>query len=193
MQEDQLLGKQRCHPTCTEDKKLGRIRARASYLLFGQLYSFLKSNPSASGILRKMYDILDARRSFGSKRNAAYAAESLELLLKDNGEEVSEREQPARDKSQATAKAPNSASARCLGNFILGEFFGDVKCRHGHETRLFNIGRGHFVACDTCRTYIFVGSNLMSTWRQENEAVWKRNSESVEGYELVEWACSHIH
>ena len=75
------------------------------------------------------------------------------------------------------------------GNFELGECFCDVKCRHGHEIRLFNIGRGHYVACDACRTFMFVGSNLLSSWRQENEDVWRRNSRSIEGYEEVEIPC----
>jgi hypothetical protein len=68
------------------DKKLRRIRNRASYLFFEQLYDFLKDNPSVVDILRKFNDILDAKRSFGSERNAEYAAESLEWVLRDNGE-----------------------------------------------------------------------------------------------------------
>jgi len=167
-------------------EKLRRIRARASYRLFRELYDFLKGSPTTPAILRKVHDILDARRSFGSERNAVYAAESLELVLKDNGEEVSEQECFANNESQDAAKAPGNAPEKCVGNFVLGECFADIKCRHGHETRLFNIGRGHFVACDECRTYIHVGSNLMSSWRQEDEVVWRRNNDSVEGYELVE-------
>jgi len=187
MPEDRVDKKQRSHPKCTEEcKKLRRIRARASYRLFRELYDFLNGRPSPAAILRKVHDILDFRRSFGSERNAAYAAESLEWVLKDNGEEVSGQERPANNGSQAIAKAPGSASERCVGNFVLGECFADVRCRHGHETRLFNIGRGHFVACDQCRTYLHVGSNLMSSWRQESEAIWRRNNDSVEGYELVE-------
>ncbi len=73
---------------------------------------------------------------------------------------------------------------RRIGNFIPGEFFGDARCRYGHEVRLFNIGRDHFVACDTCRTYMHVGSNLMSNWRREDEDTWRRNRESVRGYRL---------
>jgi ferredoxin len=73
-----------------------------------------------------------------------------------------------------------------VGNFDLGECFAEVKCIHDHPTRPFNIGCGHFVACDACRTYVFVGSNLMSGWRQENEAVWRRNHESVEGHMMLE-------
>lgn len=69
-----------------ECKKLQRIRARASYLLFQQLYDFLKCKPTVMDILRKFYDILDAKKSFGSRRNAECAAESLSLVLKDNGE-----------------------------------------------------------------------------------------------------------
>lgn len=82
----------------------------------------------------------------------------------------------------ANTNAPGSMA----GNFLLGEWFGAVKCRHGHPTRLFNIGRNHFVACDNCRTGIWVGSNLMSGWRQENEDIWRKNSKSVEGYEFFE-------
>jgi len=71
------------------------------------------------------------------------------------------------------------------GNFDLGECFADVRCRHGHVSRLFNIGRGHYVACDTCRTFVFVGSNLMSSWREEQRGTWQRNRDSIEGYEEV--------
>jgi hypothetical protein len=86
---------------------------------------------------------------------------------------------------------PGPISTDCVaGNFLMGDFFGAVRCRHGHPVRLFNIGGGHFVACDECRTYIFVGSNLMSTWRQETEDVWRRNSDSVEGYGFIEWGPS---
>ena len=67
------------------------------------------------------------------------------------------------------------------GNFDLGECFCDVKCIHGHKTRLFNLGRGHYVACDMCRTYIFVGANLISCWRQENKDIWQANYDSVRG------------
>jgi len=74
---------------------------------------------------------------------------------------------------------------KVAGNFILGECFCDVRCRHGHETRFFNIGRGHYMACDVCRTFIFLGSNLVSCWRQENEDVWKANNRNIEGYEEV--------
>jgi hypothetical protein len=71
------------------------------------------------------------------------------------------------------------------GNFEIGDFFADVRCRFGHEVRLFNIGRGHFVACDKCRTYIFLGSNLMGSWREENEGIWRKNSDSVKGYKFI--------
>ena len=72
-----------------------------------------------------------------------------------------------------------------VGNFDLGECFCEVTCRHGHQTRLFNIGRGHVVACDKCKTYMFVGSNLMSSWRSEDKDTWERNHESIRGYREV--------
>ena len=72
-----------------------------------------------------------------------------------------------------------------VGNFVIGDSFADVRCRLSHKTRLFNIGRGHYVACDECRSYIFVGSNLMSGWRQENKDIWQSNYDSVKGYKFI--------
>ena len=66
-----------------EDEKLQRIRNRASYILFQQLYEFLDKKPSLADILRKFHDVLDAKRGFGSIRNAECAAESLDLVLRD--------------------------------------------------------------------------------------------------------------
>ena len=84
-----------------KDKKVARIRTRASYLLFQQLYDFLNTEPSVADILRKFHDILDAKKSFGSRRNAECAAESLEWVLKDNGvkkDEPLEQERPNEQK-----------------------------------------------------------------------------------------------
>jgi hypothetical protein len=84
------------------------------------------------------------------------------------------------------SKKDKGSPDRYLGNFDMGECFCDIRCRHGHKVRLFNICRGHYVACDSCRTYIFVGANLMSSWRQENERIWRKNSESKKGYRFIE-------
>ena len=149
--------------TSQSHRSIQRIRSRASYRLFQDLYDFLRSGPDIADVLRKVFEVLDARYSFGSTRNSEYAAESLDWVLKDQG----------------------SAAERLLSNFDLGEFFGDVSCRYGHKTRLFNIDRGHYVACDTCRTYIFVGSNLFSCWRQENKDIWQKNFDSVKGYKFI--------
>ena len=67
------------------DKRIERIRARASYLLFQELYEFLEKRPAIADILRKFYDILNAKCSFGSRKNAEYAEESLDWVLKDKG------------------------------------------------------------------------------------------------------------
>ena len=90
----------------------------------------------------------------------------------------------AREKQSAVV--PTDGPQNLLGNFCLGECFADIKCVHGHETRLFNIGRCHYVACDKCRRYILVGANLISCWRQENKDIWQRNFDSIQGYKEVE-------
>ena len=69
-----------------------------------------------------------------------------------------------------------------VGNFIEGECFCDIKCRYGHNLRLFNIGRAHYAACDKCKSYTFLGCNLTGSWRQENKAIWQANYDSVSGY-----------
>jgi len=58
-----------------QHRKIERIRARASYILFQQLYDFLGERPAIADILRRFYDIL----------NAEYAEESLDWVLKDKG------------------------------------------------------------------------------------------------------------
>jgi len=78
-------------------------------------------------------------------------------------------------------------SMTTVGNFTIGDCFADVKCRFGHRTRLFNIGRGHYIACDECKSYIFVGSNLMSSWRRENKDICQENYDSVKGYKFIRW------
>jgi hypothetical protein len=69
----------------TTDEKAARIRTRASYLLFQELYEFLKGKPAVEDILRRFHDVLDAKRAFGSRQNAACAVESLDLVLRDSG------------------------------------------------------------------------------------------------------------
>ena len=78
-------------------------------------------------------------------------------------------------------------SMTTVGNFTMGACFADVQCCFGHKTRLFNIGRGHYIACDECKSYIFVGSNLMSNWRQEDRDIWQENYDSVKGYKFIRW------
>ena len=67
-----------------DSKGARQIRTRSSYLLFRQLYDFLKTNPDMAEILRKFYEILDAKGGFGSRRNAEYAAESLDMVFREN-------------------------------------------------------------------------------------------------------------
>lgn len=70
-----------------EDRRIQRIRSRSSYLLFRQLYEFLRNKPDIADILRRFHDILDAKRGFGSRRNAEYASESLTRVLRDVGQD----------------------------------------------------------------------------------------------------------
>lgn len=87
------------------------------------------------------------------------------------------------DAAEAAYEPTLAASYKPLyGNFVEGECSCDVKCRHGHPTRFFNLRRCHYVACDTCLTCIFVGFDLTRSWRLENKDIWDQNWKSVRGY-----------
>jgi hypothetical protein len=49
-----------------------------------------------------------------------------------------------------------------------------------------NIGRDHWVFCDAHRTKWWVGSNLFSAWRDDDEATWERNAEHLAAYRVVD-------
>ena len=83
--KQQMPAKQSDGAVSRQHKRIERIRARASYILFQELYDFLENRPAIADILRKFYDILNAKCSFGSRKNAEYAAESLDWVLRDKG------------------------------------------------------------------------------------------------------------
>ncbi len=81
----QMPAKQSESTISQQRKRIERVRARASYILFLELYGFLEKRPAIADILRKFYDILNSKCSFGSRKNAEYAEESLDWVLKDKG------------------------------------------------------------------------------------------------------------
>jgi hypothetical protein len=83
--KQQIPVKQSDGAVSRQHKRIGRIRARASYILFLELYGFLEKRPAIADILRKFYNILNSKCSFGSRKNAEYAEESLDWVLKDKG------------------------------------------------------------------------------------------------------------
>jgi len=56
-----------------------------------------------------------------------------------------------------------------------------------------NVDRCHWGHCLTCRTCWSIGSNLFSSWRDEDESIWQANAalldtlEKVEPYEPPPW------
>ena len=83
--KQQIPAKQSEIAASRQHKRIERIRVRASYILFLELYGFLEKRPAIADILRKFYDILNSKCSFGSRKNAEYAEESLDWVLKDKG------------------------------------------------------------------------------------------------------------
>ena len=91
----------------TEDENLQRIRKRASYILFQELHDFLNRKPAVEDILRKFHDVLDSRKSFGSRRNAECAAESLDWVLRDKGVDDADIRPDEKHKSTANVELMN--------------------------------------------------------------------------------------
>jgi hypothetical protein len=48
-----------------------------------------------------------------------------------------------------------------------------------------NIGRDHWFVCDDHKTKWLVGSNLFSSWREENEETWRQNAQRLADYVQV--------
>jgi len=55
-----------------------------------------------------------------------------------------------------------------------------------HETGYLNIGREQWGYCDACKAKWRVGSNLVSSWRDETEDIWKSNQEKLKDYKEVQ-------
>jgi hypothetical protein len=54
------------------------------------------------------------------------------------------------------------------------------------DGEMLNIGRGHWFVCDEHRTRWFIGSNLFSSWRDEDETIWRANHERLKDYRDVD-------
>ncbi len=72
--KQQIPAKQSDGAVSRQHKRIERIRARSSYMLFQELYDFLENRPAIADMLRKFYSILNA--------NAALAAGRTPNMLK---------------------------------------------------------------------------------------------------------------
>ena len=50
-----------------------------------------------------------------------------------------------------------------------------------------NIGRGHWMVCHKHKKKWFIGSNLFSSWENEDEEIWRENHKIIKDYELIYW------
>jgi hypothetical protein len=49
-----------------------------------------------------------------------------------------------------------------------------------------NVGRDHFGVCLSCNVIFLVGSNLFSSWKEEDESTWADNKKYLSQFKLVE-------
>jgi hypothetical protein len=64
---------------------LDRIRGRLSYRWFSKAAEMLAAPDDREGFLRWLFCLLDGKKCFGSRMNAARAEEAMEQLLEDMG------------------------------------------------------------------------------------------------------------
>ena len=66
-------------------------------------------------------------------------------------------------------------------NVTTDEYFGG--CPHcGKNDEFMNVGREHWFVCNRHKTKWWIGSNLFSGWKDEDEAVWTRNEYRLERF-----------
>ena len=64
-------------------------------------------------------------------------------------------------------------------------YFGHCSCPE-HENHYLNIGRCHWMICNKCKIKWFIGENLFSSWREQNENIWRENEEKIRNYREVD-------
>ncbi len=62
--------------------------------------------------------------------------------------------------------------------------FGTCPCG-SDKNKYFNVGRGNWFYCDACEVKWCVGSNLFSSWRSENEGIWRDNVRKYERFREI--------
>jgi hypothetical protein len=72
-----------------------------------------------------------------------------------------------------------------MSQFAGDSYFG--VCPHClHTDGYTNIGPNHLGVCDTHQVYWYIGSNLFSSWKDENEEIWAANRKHIENYGRVQ-------
>ena len=93
-----------------------------------------------------------------------------EFGIKEHNETITERDNKAKQKRLV---------------FDNDNYFGHCLIPE-HENFYLNIGRQNWMYCDECKIRWFMGENLISTWRQENEDIWEKNYKKIKDYEELD-------
>lgn len=63
-------------------------------------------------------------------------------------------------------------------------YFGTCSC--GKEPKYFNYERTNWMYCSKCKEMWLLGSNIFTSWRNENKKIWKVNYEKHKKYKIIE-------
>jgi len=53
-------------------------------------------------------------------------------------------------------------------------------CECGRMPITMNVHKSNYMYCKECRTYWLAGGNVITTWRDEDESVWRENAKLLE-------------
>lgn len=65
-------------------------------------------------------------------------------------------------------------------------------CECGRYMDHLNVYKSNFMYCKKCNTSQHIGGNLITTWRDENETIWRKNQEILEKARPIEGRYPHM-
>jgi hypothetical protein len=61
---------------------------------------------------------------------------------------------------------------------------GDCECGK-YDNRYVNVFKTHYGYCSNCMTCWEIGTNLFSSWKDEDDERWKNNANFLKNYKLI--------
>ncbi len=121
----------------------------------------------------------------GGKDFLEYITEALEKRAEEHRRKARRYEWAAAEGVEiAEISLVDRAKADLWGKRHIQDHFG-VCPACGGQPQYLNVGRCHWFYCEDHQVCWFVGSNLFSSWKNEDEETWRKNEEKLRDYRVV--------